>query len=167
MTKAQTKRDHLAQVLADHVLAHGLAGASLRPLAMAAGTSDRMLLYYFTDKDDLIATVLSAIAERLAHLLSTRAGSAPVAPDRLEAELVPLITSAEFWPFICVWLEIATMAARGDAALRAIGGAIAGQFRQWIALRLDLPSAQRDAAALRLLRLVEGTALLHALGQTD
>lgn len=167
MTKAKTKRDHLTQVLADHVLAQGLAGASLRPLAAAAGTSDRMLLYYFAGKDDLIATVLAAVADRLARLLAVRAGTAPVSADQLEAELVPLITSAEFWPFICVWLEMGAMAARGDAALRAIGAAIAGQFRAWIAQRLDLPQAERDRAALRLLRLVEGAALLHALGQTD
>lgn len=164
MTKAQTKRDHLAGVLADHVLAHGLAGASLRPLAAAAGTSDRMLLYYFADKDDLLASVLGVIAARLAALLAAQAGAQPQSPERLEAELVPLVTSAAFWPYICVWLEIAAMTARGDAALRQIGGAIARGFQGWIAQRLDLPDDERDTAALRLLRMVEGAALLHALG---
>jgi AcrR family transcriptional regulator len=41
--------------LADYVLAHGLTASSLRPLARAAGTSDRMLLYYFADKDAVMA----------------------------------------------------------------------------------------------------------------
>lgn len=52
------RRDELARAATDHVLAHGLIGLSLRPLAAALGTSDRMLLYHFADKDDLVATIL-------------------------------------------------------------------------------------------------------------
>jgi AcrR family transcriptional regulator len=52
------RREHLAVAAADHVLRHGLIGLSLRPLAAAIGTSDRMLLYHFRDKDDLVASVL-------------------------------------------------------------------------------------------------------------
>jgi AcrR family transcriptional regulator len=46
------------------VLRHGLIGLSLRPLAAAVGTSDRMLLYHFADKDDLVATVLRVANDR-------------------------------------------------------------------------------------------------------
>jgi AcrR family transcriptional regulator len=41
-----------------YVLEHGLIGLSLRPLAAALGTSDRMLLYHFGTKDALVAAVL-------------------------------------------------------------------------------------------------------------
>jgi AcrR family transcriptional regulator len=53
-----TRRDELAEGATDYALAHGLIGLSLRPLAEALGTSDRMLLYHFRDKDDLVATIL-------------------------------------------------------------------------------------------------------------
>src|SRR6187200_3709684 len=43
---------------------HGLIGLTLRPLAAAIGTSDRMLLYHFRDKDDLLATVLTTSNDR-------------------------------------------------------------------------------------------------------
>ena len=46
------------------MLEHGLIGLSLRPLAAAIGTSDRMLLYHFDGKDDLIATVISTSTDR-------------------------------------------------------------------------------------------------------
>ena len=42
----------------DYVLEHGLIGLSLRPLAADLGTSDRMLLYHFGSKDELVAAVL-------------------------------------------------------------------------------------------------------------
>ena len=49
------RRGELLDRMAAHLLAHGLEGANLRPLARAAGTSDRMLLYYFADKEELFA----------------------------------------------------------------------------------------------------------------
>jgi AcrR family transcriptional regulator len=58
MVRETSRREELAQAATDYVLEHGLIGLSLRPLAAALGTSDRMLLYHFAGKDDLVATVL-------------------------------------------------------------------------------------------------------------
>ena len=58
------RRVELAEAATDHALEHGLIGLSLRPVAAALGTSDRMLLYHFTDKDDLVATVLRVSNDR-------------------------------------------------------------------------------------------------------
>jgi AcrR family transcriptional regulator len=41
------RRHDLAEAATDYVLEHGLLDLSLRPLAAALGTSDRMLLYHF------------------------------------------------------------------------------------------------------------------------
>ena len=46
------------------MLDHGLIGLSLRPLAAELGTSDRMLLYHFGSKDQLVADVLRASNDR-------------------------------------------------------------------------------------------------------
>jgi AcrR family transcriptional regulator len=58
------RRAALTEAATDYVLEHGLIGLSLRPLAAAVGTSDRMLLYHFTDKDDLVASVLRVSTDR-------------------------------------------------------------------------------------------------------
>src|SRR5213083_1932193 len=58
------RRQVLADGATDYALDHGLIGLSLRPLAAALGTSDRMLLYHFADKDDLVATVFRAAVNR-------------------------------------------------------------------------------------------------------
>ena len=55
LKKPPMSKETLLPLLAGHVLAHGLGEASLRPLAKAAGTSDRMLLYHFGTKEALIA----------------------------------------------------------------------------------------------------------------
>jgi AcrR family transcriptional regulator len=59
-----TRREELAEAATDYALENGLIGLSLRPLAEAIGTSDRMLLYHFVDKDDLVATILRTSLER-------------------------------------------------------------------------------------------------------
>jgi AcrR family transcriptional regulator len=64
MTRETKRRDEVAEAATDYVLEHGLVGLSLRPLAAAIGTSDRMLLYHFDGKDDLVATVLRLSNDR-------------------------------------------------------------------------------------------------------
>ncbi|MFF8428689.1 TetR/AcrR family transcriptional regulator [Streptomyces sp. NPDC016566] len=57
------KRRDLLDRVREYVMRNGLADLSLRPLAKALGTSDRMLLYYFGTKERMIAEAL-AIYER-------------------------------------------------------------------------------------------------------
>jgi AcrR family transcriptional regulator len=64
MSQDTARRAELAEAATDHALAHGLIGLSLRPLAAALGTSDRMLLYHFRNKDDVVATVLRVSNDR-------------------------------------------------------------------------------------------------------
>ncbi|MEJ7634627.1 TetR/AcrR family transcriptional regulator [Aeromicrobium sp.] len=59
-----SKRDDLTEAATDYALAHGLIGLSLRPLAAALGTSDRMLIYHFGSKDELVAAVLETSNQR-------------------------------------------------------------------------------------------------------
>src|ERR1700709_1732508 len=64
MPRETRRRDEIAEAATDYVLDHGLIGLSLRPLAAELGTSDRMLLYHFESKDDLVAAVLRVSNDR-------------------------------------------------------------------------------------------------------
>jgi AcrR family transcriptional regulator len=64
MARVTSRRDALAGAATDYALEHGLVGLSLRPLAAALGTSDRMLLYHFSGKDDLVAAMLRVSNDR-------------------------------------------------------------------------------------------------------
>lgn len=67
--RVSARRSELAEAATDYALDRGLIGLSLRPLAAAIGTSDRMLLYHFVDKSDLLATVLRVSNDRSVHEL--------------------------------------------------------------------------------------------------
>lgn len=165
MTKAARKRDDIVERLTDFLLHHGLDAASLRPMAAAAGTSDRMLLYYFKDKDAIVDAALTCAAARLADRLSLLSDATPKSPDVLECDLLALTADSEFRPFMCLYIDVAARAARGDMRYRAIGFQVALGFQHWIAERLDIGNdAERMVVALRLLRLIDGAMLLRSVG---
>lgn len=58
------KRRQLLDQVREYVVGHGLAELSLRPMAKALGTSDRMLLYYFGTKERLVSEALALDANR-------------------------------------------------------------------------------------------------------
>ncbi|MFF9177600.1 TetR/AcrR family transcriptional regulator [Streptomyces sp. NPDC014793] len=58
------KRRELLDQVRDYLLRNGLANLSLRPMAQALGTSDRMLLYYFGTKERMVAEALAEYESR-------------------------------------------------------------------------------------------------------
>lgn len=162
------RRAALLDRLADHVLAEGLAGSSLRPLAKAAGISDRMLLYHFRDKAEVIAATLEVVFGRLVAILEDAASPAPLPLNRLIASLPKTLLADRFWPYMRLWLEIASRAGHGDAFYRAIGERLARGFLAWGAAQLDSPTPEaRERDAARLLVTMEGMVLLKSVGLDD
>ncbi len=159
------KRALILDKLADHVLAHGLSASSLRPLAKAAGTSDRMLLYYFADKSALIAAVLQHIAGRMVFLMEGAAAPEPLPYAALLTRLSAALSDPGFAPYMRVFLEVASGAANGDAALAQIGEAIGRGFLDWGKAQLQSDTPDIDAA--RLMVTLEGTVFLRAIGMED
>jgi AcrR family transcriptional regulator len=167
-TDSAAKRAAITERLADHVLAHGLAAASLRPLARAAGISDRMLLYYFKDKADVIAATLALVGARLVMAMAARTAATPQPVDVLRGQLADVILADDLWPYMCVWLDIAARSARGEPIYRQVGEAMARGFLAWGEAQLDSPTPQqrtRDAA--QLLVAVEGMVVLKSVGLAD
>ncbi len=167
MSIRDERREAAIERMADHLLSEGLPGASLRPLAAAAGTSDRMLLYYFTDKDELLTATLARIAERMTASLDQALPPGARRPfDALLAEIWAALGSDSIRPFMHLWLDLAAGAARGRQPHRATAGGIADGFLGWVEARLDVePEGSRLRAAALLLATVEGLLVLDAVGR--
>jgi AcrR family transcriptional regulator len=167
MSIRDDRREAAIERMADHVLSEGLGAATLRPLAAAAGTSDRMLLYYFVDKDELLTATLDRIAARMIVELD---GAIPVEPRRpfsvLLEQVWAALTSETLKPFMPLWLDLASRAARGLQPHRNIAGEIADGFLAWVTIRLQ-PDGDRDPALFAPLFLasIEGMYLLNAIGR--
>ena len=167
MTIRDDRREAAIERMADHLLSEGLGSATLRPLAAAAGTSDRMLLYYFADKDDLLTATLDRIAKRMITQLD---GAIPVEPHRpfpvLLEQVWAAMASESLRPFMPLWLDLAAGAARGLQPHRHVAGQIADGFLAWVTIRLE-PEGDREPSLLAPLFLasIEGMYLLEAIGR--
>lgn len=164
MRKGDARRQAILDRLADHVLAHGLQGASLRPLAAAAGTSDRMLLHYFADKEELLTATLTLLTQRFITLLEA-ARADPLPFQRLLPQLAAMMKSPRIQPYTRLWLELVAFAAGENELFRSIGQQIAIILRDWIAAALTVErEEERQPLAALTLTLIEGSALFEALG---
>jgi AcrR family transcriptional regulator len=164
---ADDRRDALVDALADHLLDVGLAGASLRSFAAVAETSDRMLLYYFKDKAEIVAAAMARVAERMTVALTDFAGPARLPLAEATVRVVAFASSAEMRPGMQLWLEAASAAARGDALCRTVGEAVARGFVAWGQTLLDSPPEHLAADAARLMLAAEGAVFLSAVGLDD
>jgi AcrR family transcriptional regulator len=167
MTVRDDRREAAIERMADHVLAEGLAAATLRPLAAAAGTSDRMLLYYFADKDELLAATLDRIAARMTAQLDDAIPAEPRRPFPVLLEQVwAAMASESLRPFMPLWLDLASGAARGLQPHRNVAGEIADGFLAWVTIRLQPEEGGEEPLSAPLfLAAIEGMYLLKAIGR--
>lgn len=160
------RRQALLDAMADHLLAHGLAGSPLRALAKAAGTSDRMLLYYFADRDELLTVLLDHVATQLHAMLAT-ADPRPMPFAALLRTLWEQTRTPALRPYLQLFLDLATAAGRGEEPHRTAAARIAGGFIDWTAARLDPAEGPPAARAALLLATLDGLLLLDGAGRGE
>ena len=160
MSKRQNKRAEVTELLAVHFLEAGLGDTGLRRLAHVAGTSDRMLLYYFDNKDELVAAVLTHIVSGLADALADLFGNEPKPPDLVLQTLWAAAKSEAFKPHLRLWLDLSAQANRGDPLLLAIARQISAGWVEWLATLLDVPDAEKKQTAALMLAAVDGQLVL-------
>jgi len=139
------RRAQLAEAATDYVLEHGLIGLSLRPLAAEIGTSDRMLLYHFDGKDDLIATVISTSTDRSVEILRSRPRSRGV--RRAVLDVWSAMKSAPLDRCSRVYAEAAALGLLGREPYVTV---VQEANERWVAALVDhLAAAGADRRAAR------------------
>ncbi|MFZ1397059.1 MAG: TetR/AcrR family transcriptional regulator [Candidatus Promineifilaceae bacterium] len=142
MSKAEKKKQLAVERIANHLLADGLNQTGLRLLAQVAGTSDRMLIYYFGSKEALLDEVLGAIAANVTVQLDELVGTEPRPASELLAELTSLMLNEAFQPAVQLWFELVGLAARGEEPYLANARLLSNNWITWIASRMADPGEQ-------------------------
>ena len=149
MVSREEQRARVEVALAAHLLDHGLAQTSLRELARAAAVSDRMLLYYFTDKAEVLGCAAQRIAADLAGQIGEAVGEGErLAPLALLERAGALVTRAEIRPYMRLWVQMIAAAGRREAPFPAIAEAMLAGFLAWVETHLAIDeAADRQAVA--------------------
>jgi AcrR family transcriptional regulator len=161
-------RDRLLAGAVDWTLAHGVAALTLRPLAKALGTSDRMLVYHFGSKDGLVDTVLATANERLLAGLDPEPLTADGTVPALVSGLWSQLSSAEAEPYLRLYFEAYGLALQQPERYRPY---LVHTVRGWHTLAVDLlracgvPEEQTLRRATLIVSAIDGLLLdLYATG---
>jgi AcrR family transcriptional regulator len=167
MDKTETKRQMVVENTADYLLLHGLKEATLRKLASAVGMSDRMLMHYFKDKDELITATLAVLTTRLVGLLeSARAEQMPF--EKFMLYLAAMMKQPQVRPYLRLSLELAALSAEGEGGYNATAQKICDDFFRWIASALQVEREEdRIPLAALAFATTEGFMVLDALGSAS
>lgn len=156
------KREQAIKSLAKYILKVGLSNTSLRQLADAAGVSDRMLLYYFENKSEILTEVLLHISAELAsHLNASIPETEKLTPAKLLELGARLTSSPELQPYMHVSIEIAAAAGRGEEPYASVAKQMINGFLSWTEARLNTEDeVKRKVQAAMILAVVDGLSIL-------
>jgi AcrR family transcriptional regulator len=161
--KKEQQRSRALEVAVDLVLEVGLAGLSLRTLARRAQTSDRMLLYYFADKRELVDAILEVLSLRLRGLLSDAASQGPLSAPELLREAARVFNVPEVRSIALVWLELSLLAAREPEVYRAAAKRMREDWAAWLSARVVATTPRSRRATVEALLVLCDGFLVHGL----
>ncbi len=168
--ESSARRDELLDGAVAWTIEHGLADLSLRPMAKALGTSDRMLLYYFGTKDELVAAVVDRAADGLAAALELVLPELSRSPKAFVDGIWGLLTDPAAQGVVDLFLELFVLTRRRG---EPYASASARVIERWLELgapalvAMRVPSRQAPGVVAATLAQLDGGILLAAAGATD
>src|SRR5262245_64101784 len=94
--RGEARRRELLDRVTDVLAVNGLVDFSLRRAARAAGTTHKVLLYYFDGADDLLAQAMTELRERRVAEAADAVRDLGSLADRVRA-LWPMLTNRYAW----------------------------------------------------------------------
>ncbi|GBQ69091.1 TetR family transcriptional regulator [Ameyamaea chiangmaiensis NBRC 103196] len=154
------RKDALLEALADLVLAEGLGTMGLRGVAARLGTSDRMLIYYFSSKDQLVTAVLDRVSQKLAVILGAHSVGPRLRPGTFLRTALGLGRDSSVAPFMRLWSDVVARGARREVPYNDIAAKVVADWLGWIQSRL-VPHPDLATQAAAILSIVEGSVILE------
>lgn len=146
---------------------HGLSRLSFGRVAATLGISDRVVVYYFPTKDDLVGSVLFAVGAQLQQTL-TEAFARPAA-DHVELLRAawPVLARPDADPSFALFFEANGLAAAGREPYRSLVPQLVEAWIAWLATYLEGTLSQRRTEAEAAIAVIDGLLLLRLLGGAD
>ena len=157
-TKAEILDGALAAAFDD-----GLSQLTFGRIAKRLDISDRIVVYYFATKDDLIGEVLSAMGAELQQTLAPAFSARAANHLELVRATWPLLAQPAADPVFALFFEASGLAAIGREPYRSLVPQLVDAWIAWASEFVRGPPARRRAEAEAAIAVIDGLLLLRQL----
>lgn len=149
LQKTEERRKAIVAAVAAHLIAEGFRNSGLRALAKSVGMSDRMVMYYFETKEQLVAEAISTIGDTLADGMEASLPAGTASARQILAALLGAEQSEELKAIMRLWFEIVGLAIRGDEPYKTTASLLLTRSEERIRdkLRSDQKHRAREVLA--------------------
>jgi AcrR family transcriptional regulator len=154
------------------VLAEGVSALSYGRVAKELAISDRMVVYYFPAKSDLISAVIVAIGSELQLMLEEAFGSEPLSAKELMRRAWPVLSVKKAQSMFNGFFEVIGLASAGQSPYDELAPVLLNGWIDWLADRVKAQNAvrRREIAAsvvaqidgLLMIRRISGARIANA-----
>lgn len=158
-TPDEKRRAELLERIVDYVYAHGVSQLSLRPLGEAVGCSPRLLLYFFSSKEDLITEVLAAAGARQRTLVNRLQFEHACSPGEVCREIWKSVSEPKSEPLFRLFFEVYGLALQDRKRYKNFLNRVVADWLKFIAeplLQAGWPRADAEAYASLILAAYRG-----------
>ena len=128
--------DEILDEAVEVAVANGLAELTFAKVAAGLGISDRMVVYYFPTKLDLVAGVATRLGAELQQLLAKAFGDERRSPDDLLALAWPVLASRRGDRVFALFFEMIGFASAGQEPYPQMVRSLMEAWRDWLAERV-------------------------------
>jgi AcrR family transcriptional regulator len=157
-----TKEDLLEGAIAA-AFDEGLSQLTFGRLSKRLQVSDRIIVYYFPTKADLVTEVLLALGSTLQAALLTSFATPPADHLALLRAVWPTVARPEADPVFALFFEAAGLAAAGREPYRSLVPQLVDGWIEWAAEHIVGTPAKRRAEAAAAIATIDGLLLLRQL----
>ena len=145
----------------------GLSRLTYGQVANRLGISDRVVVYYFPSKDDLVSEVLILLGLRLQETLAPAFGAPAADYLGLLRTAWPILAQATVDPIFALFFEANGLAATGRDPYRVVLPQLVEAWISWAAGFLGGNSTDRRTEAETAIAVVDGLLLLRQVCGPD
>ena len=156
-------KEQLLAAALDAATDEGLSGLSYGRLAKRLGASDRIVVYYFPTKHDLLSEVLLEMGARLQEALAEAFTAQARTHLELAAAAWPVLARPQVDPTFALFFEALGLAAAGTEPYRSLATELLDGWATWLEQHLEGDARHRRAEAAAAIALLDGLLLLRQL----
>lgn len=160
-------REELLAAAIDVAFDVGLSQLSFGRVAKHAGTSDRVIVYYFESKDVLVTEVVVSLGVELQTTLASALDGTITDHVEMLRAAWPVLTTAEADRVFSLFFEANGLATAGREPYATLVPQLVDAWIEWAATSIDGPEEHRRLEAETAIALVDGLVLLRLLRGAD